>query len=206
MIQPHRKIHAIIRKHHSEGARKAGRIFSFRYPKLMLLAFFIVLAYILFSSNLLSGWIDSFYHLGAFGVFISGAMTAFGFTAPFGIGLLSKMNPSNILFATLIAGIGATLADLLIFHTIKFSFADELNKLEETKAIKEIEKITEKHKHVKIVHYLLYLFAGIIIISPLPDEVGVSMLAGLTTINPIKFITIAFCLHNLAIFSFLSLI
>ena len=206
MIKAHKEVHARLREHHPEAVKKAKRIFSFKYPKLFLLIFFIALSYYLFSTPLISDLVNSFNHLGHFGVFISGAMTAFGFTAPFGIGLLSKINPENILLATIIAGIGAMVTDIFIFHTIKFSFTDELKKLEKTKAIKEIEKIVKENKHIKVAHYLLYVIAGLIIVTPIPDEIGVSMLAGLTTINPIKFAVISFCLHTSAIFFLFSIV
>jgi len=205
MINSHKKIHATLKEHHPQAVKKARKIFALKYPKLFLLIFFIGLSYYLFSTTIISKWIDSFNNLGHFGVFISGAMTAFGFTAPIGIGLLTKIIPKNIFLATIIAGFGAMIVDLFIFHTIKFSFADELKELEKTKAIREIEKIVKKNKHVKIVHYLVYILAGLMIVTPIPDEVGVSMLAGLTTINPFKFALISFCLHNIAIFFLLSI-
>jgi uncharacterized membrane protein YdjX (TVP38/TMEM64 family) len=204
--ESHKKIHKILEKHHLEGTKKARRIFSFKYPKLLFLVFMMGLAYYFFSTPLASKLISSFNAAGYHWVFISGALTTFGFTAPFGIGFLTKLIPPNILLATLIGGVGAMIADLLIFHTIKFSFKDELKSLEKTKAIQEIEKIVKKNRHIKMTHYLLYIFAGIMIISPLPDEVGVSMLAGLTTINPLKFAMISFGLHSLAIFSILFFI
>ena len=52
--------------------------------------------------------------------------------------------------------------------------------------------IEKKLKH-KLKVYLMYAIAGIIIASPLPDEAGIIMLAGLTKIK----------MHNLAILSFL---
>jgi uncharacterized membrane protein YdjX (TVP38/TMEM64 family) len=204
--EPHRKIHEILKKHHPEGTKKARKIFSFKYPKLFLLITFIGIAYYLFSTSFASKLIDSLSNQGYHWVFISGVLTTFGFTAPFGIGVLSKIIVEDILLATLIGAMGAMIADLFIFHTIKFSFANELKTLEKTKAIQEIEKIVKKNKHVKVVHYLLYVFAGLMVMSPLPDEIGVSMLAGLTTINPIKFAIISFSLHSLAIFSILSFI
>jgi uncharacterized membrane protein YdjX (TVP38/TMEM64 family) len=206
MIKSHKKIHATLKEHHPQAVKKARKIFALRYPKLFLLIFFIGLSYYLFSTPIISKWIDSFNNLGYFGTFISGAMTAFGFTAPIGIGLLSKIIPENIFIATIIAGLGAMLIDLVIFNTIKFSFTDELKRLEKTKAIKEIEKIVKKNKHVKVVHYLLYILAGLVIVTPIPDEVGVSMLAGLTTINPFKFALISFCLHNIAFFFILNVV
>jgi hypothetical protein len=201
----HRLIHNHLRKHIPEGVEKAKKIFRFRYPKLFLLSTIIISSYFLFSNPIFSKWISSI-KLGDFGVFMSGAMTSFGFTAPIGFGWLSKMSVPNILIAAIIGSIGATLVDLFIFKTIKFSFKKEFDKLEKTKVMRKIEKIVKKNKHVLIVHYLLFIFAGIIIASPLPDEIGVPILAGLTTIKPVMLAIIGFILHGLGIFLVLSLL
>lgn len=97
------------------------------------------------------------------------------------------------------------IGDLLIFKMIKFSFMDEFHELEKTKAIHEIEKIVNKKKRVLILHYLLYIFAGLILATPLPDELGVAMLAGLTTIKPLKLAIISFLIHSASIFLILSI-
>jgi len=198
--QSHKKIHAILREHHLAGTKKAKKIFRFKYPKLSLLILLMIFAYWLFSTPFASKLIEYTERLGYAGIFISGALTPLGFTAPLGFGMLYNLIPKNIILAAIIGGLGALTADLIIFHSIKLSFTDELKKLEKTPAIKEIEKIVKKNKHVKVFHYLLYLFAGIVILSPLPDEIGVSMLAGLTTIKPLKFAIISFFLHTLTIF------
>ncbi len=200
MNESHRRIHKKLKKHSPEGVKRAKKIFSFKYPKLLLLFTLIIVAYFIFSRPNISQWMKVFNNLGHFGTFISGILTAMGFTAPFGIGLLIKINPNSILIGALIAGIGATIADLFIFKIIKFSFTDEFKKLEKTKIIHEIETIAKKNKHILIKHYLLYIFAGIVIATPLPDEIGVSMLAGLTTIKPMKLAIIGFFLHSIAIF------
>lgn len=194
--ESHRRIHKKIRKHAPNSVRKAKKIFSFKYPKLFLLISLIALAYYIFSFPFVSTWIEVFNRLGHLGVFVSGLLTGLGFAAPFGFGLLAKMDPQNILFASLIGGFGATIADLLIFKTIKCSFMDEFKRLEKTKVIHEIEEIVKKNKHVLIRHYLLYIFAGLVLATPLPDELGVSMLAGLTTIKPLKLAVIGFILHS----------
>jgi hypothetical protein len=199
MSKSHKKIHRKLKKHSPEGVRKAKKIFSFKYPKLFLLSVLIIVAYAIFSMPFITEFMESFSKLGHLGVFISGFLTSTGFTTPFGIGLLTKINPDNILIAALIGGLGATVADLFIFKTIKFSFADEFKKLEKTKVIEEIESIVKKNKHVLIRHYLMYIFAGIMFITPLPDELGVSMLAGLTTIKPANLAVISFFLHSIMI-------
>jgi len=204
--ESHRRIHKKIRKHFPKSVEKAEDIFAFKYPKLFLLFSLIVAAYFIFSRPFASEWIELFNGLGHVGTFISGALTALGFSAPFGIALLINLTPENILLAVFVAGAGATIADLLIFKIIKSSFMDEFKQLEKTKAIHEIEEIVNKNKHVLIRHYLLYVFAGLILATPLPDEIGVSMLAGLTTIKPLKLAVISFLLHTTAIFCILYFI
>lgn len=200
MSKSHRIIHKKLRKHSPNGVKKAKKIFSFKYPKLFLLIILILLAYYIFSMPFIPKFMESFNKLGQLGVFISGILTSIGFTTPFGIGLLVKINPNSIWIAALIGGLGATVADLFIFKTIKFSFADEFEKLEKTKVMEEIGDIVKKNKHVLIRHYLMYIFAGIMLITPLPDELGVSMLAGLTTIKPVRLAAISFVLHSIMIF------
>ncbi|OGJ12448.1 hypothetical protein A3K82_02830 [Candidatus Pacearchaeota archaeon RBG_19FT_COMBO_34_9] len=201
--ESHKKIYKLLRKHHPQAVKKAKRIFLFKYPKLFLLIIFIILAYYLFTRPFVSEWFNSVQRFSYVGILFAGFLTALGFTAPFGIGLLTKMIPSNILIGALIGGIGATIADMFIFKTIKFSFMDEFKRLKKTRIIKKIEEIVKKKKQVLVHHYLLYIFAGIILATPLPDELGVSMLAGLTTIKPLKLAIIGFLLHTTAIFCIL---
>ena len=51
----------------------------------------------------------------------------------------------------------------------------------------------------------MYAFVGILIASPLPDEIGVIMLAGLTKINFKILAIISFILNTLGILIILSL-
>ncbi len=77
---------------------------------------------------------------------------------------------------------------------------NEFKELKKTKILQKTESIVKNKKSILIKHYLLYVFAGILIATPLPDEIGVSMLAGLTTIKPRKLAIISFTLHTFAIF------
>lgn len=205
MNHNHRKIHHELKKHIPHGVHKAKKLFGFKYPKLFIMILMILISYFIFSNPAVSEQIKLLSDFGYAGTFFAGILTVFGFTAPLGFGLLIDLNISNIWIGTIIGGIGATVGDLLIFKTIKFSFMDEFEELERTGAIKKIREIVKKNKHILIKHYLLYIFAGIVIATPLPDELGVSMLAGLTTIKPLKFMIISFLLHAAAVFVFLIL-
>ena len=202
---PKHLIHERIKKKHPEAFKKSKRLFHFKYPKLFIFILLIIFAYLIFHNPEISDLILKLEGLSYLGIFISGILLAFGFSAPFAIGFLIITNPSNIILASLIGGIGACLGDILIFNTIKFSFMNEFKELEREKTIKFIRKIVRGHIPTRIKHYLLYIFAGIFIASPLPDEVGVSMLAGLTTINPKILAIISFLLHTIVIFLLLSI-
>lgn len=204
MIEPEmsakHRIHHHLKKAIPHAVHKARRIFRFKYPKLIILALFMVFAYYLFSKPIIIDLISNLQDFNYPGIFLSGIFLAFGFTAPISIGFLINIEVENIILAAIIGGIGGMIADLFIFKIIKFSFIDELKELEKTRAIREIEKIIENNKHIKIKHYLLYIFSGLIIASPLPDEIGVSILAGLTTVKPLKLAIMSFILHTIVIF------
>jgi uncharacterized membrane protein YdjX (TVP38/TMEM64 family) len=88
----------------------------------------------------------------------------------------------------LVAGLGAFLVDLMIFEFIRFSFIDELHKLRTTaiglkvRALLHHETISER-----IREYILWSMAGLIIASPLPDEIGVTMISSVTELEEKKF-------------------
>jgi uncharacterized membrane protein YdjX (TVP38/TMEM64 family) len=199
------EIHKRLKKASPEGVHKAKRLFKFKYPKLFCFILSIILSYYLFSRPEVASWSKGLDGLSYLGIFIAGLFMAFGFSTPFSIGFFLIANPSNIYLASIIAAIGATFGDLIIFKTIRFSFMDEFKRLKKAHVVKKIREVIHAHKRILLNHYLLYVFAGIIIASPLPDEVGVSMLAGLTSIKPFKLAAISFILHVIAAFVIFSL-
>jgi len=65
--------------------------------------------------------------------------------------------------------------------------------------------VPSRNVNEKIRIYLMYAFAGILIASPLPDEAGVTMLAGLTKISVKSLALISFILNTLGIIILLML-
>ena len=184
---------------------KIKQLFKFKYPKIMLLILAIILTYFLFRNPFVQTYVS---HLGALsyiGIFIAGILFAFGFTAPLSVGFFISLNPSNIWIAGIIGGLGALIADLIIFKTIKISFEDEFKRLRNSKAIVKIKRVIERSFSEKIKVYLMYAFAGILIASPLPDEAGVIMLAGLTKISAKSLALISFILNTFGIIILLFL-
>ncbi|MBI2042781.1 hypothetical protein HYT25_00120 [Candidatus Pacearchaeota archaeon] len=199
------QIHEKIRKRSPKGIKKAKKLFSFKYPKLMILIASIVLSYFIFTNQGIYGYVSHLQVGGYLGVFLSGILLSFGFTAAFGVGFLIAANPSNIFLASIIGGIGGIAADLLIFKFIKMSFQKEFDEIKKTKAMLGIEKMIQNNTPVLFKHYLLYIFSGIFIASPLPDEIGISMFAGLSSIDARKLAILSFIFHFLGILAILYL-
>ena len=199
-LKPHHIIHKHLKRISPKGVKKAKSLFKFRYPKLLILITCIILAYFLFQNDRVLYFVSKLESLSYLGIFIAGILVAIGFTAPFAIGFLVVIEHSNILLSSIIAGLGASIGDILIFKIIRFSFLNEFKEIEKTKTVSKIRKIFREDFSVRVRHYFLYIFAGIFLASPLPDEVGVTLLAGLTTIKQKTLWIISFLLHTAAIY------
>ncbi|MBU3912995.1 MAG: hypothetical protein KKB21_00825 [Nanoarchaeota archaeon] len=181
------------------------RLFKFRYPKLLGLIISIVLAYYIFKNPIVAGYISHLNLLGYFGTFFAGMLFAFGFTAPIAAGFFITLNPANIWLAGVIGGCGALIADLIIFRFIRLSFEGEFNLLKKNKTVIKTGNLIERSVGKRIQMYLMYTFAGILIASPLPDEAGIIMLAGLTQIDEKTVAKLGFALNTIGILALLAL-
>lgn len=179
-----------------------------KYPKISLLILIIIAAYVIFRNPAVNAFFSNLGETGHMGAFIAGLFYSYGFTGPISAGVFLSLDPSiNILKAGLLGGFGALIADIIIFLFIKSIFMEEFELLKEEKAItgisKFVNKITEKAKFVR--HLIIYILASILLGSPLPDEAGIIILAGLTEIKPVPFILISFICNTAGILILLSL-
>lgn len=173
--------------------------FRLKYPKFFILIAAIILAYKLFTNHTVLNYISGIGNFGYLGLFIAGMFFSFGFSAPFAFGFFIVLHPSNIFLASLIGGSGALVSDLLIFKFIRITFEDEFETLKRENLVKNTNKLIRRSFGLKTRNYLLYFIAGILIASPLPDEIGVTMLAGLTEIKQRTLGYISFTLNSLGI-------
>lgn len=191
----------ILKKDIKKLESKALKIISgYDYPKLTILVLFFILAYFIFSNNSVQNYVHSLGNYGYLGIFIAGMFFTFGFTTPLSVGYFIIANPSNIYLAALLGGIGAVMGDLFIFNLIEWSFMDEFKRLKNEKIMKAANNFINHALGKKIQLYLMYALAGLIIASPLPDEAGVIMLAGLTKINVKMLAIISLIFNTLGIF------
>lgn len=166
----------------------------------------ITASYILFNTFTFQHFVHGLNAYSYLGIFIAGMLFTFGFSAPFAVAFFVAINGDvNIIDAALVGGFGAFIGDIIIFNLIRFSFMDELTRIKHFHMFQTFNRIFQKNILFRIRTYLTLVLAGIIIASPLPDEIGVAMLAGFTEVNEKAFAVISFILNSMGILVILLL-
>lgn len=169
----------------------------FKYPKLSGFVLAVIIAYVMFSNPNVSKFIANLGELGYLGAFIAGIFYTFGFSSPFSAGFFIDLNPSNVVLAGILGGLGAFSGDMFIFRFAKKYFREEFEMLGKNKIIKSIGK--------RMSNFVLYIFAAILIASPLPDEAGITMLAGISKIKFYLIASMSIIFNTLGIFILLNI-
>jgi hypothetical protein len=168
-----------------------------KYPKLLLFIISVILVYFLFSGLVYKPLHDTLLFVGYFGTFLAGLLYPYALTSAAGTGILLILaKEQNFFLAGIIAGIGALISDLLIFLFIKHGFWDEVQKLSKETFIRTVNRRIPDSVRV----YLLAIFAGILIASPLPTEIGIIIMASIKNMSIKKFVILVYFLHASAIF------
>ena len=140
-------------------------------------------------------------NLGYIGAFFAGILFVSTFTVAIGIIVLSMLDqylsPVEI---GLLAGAGAVIGDLLIFQYVKNKLSDEIFHLYEQIGGTHLTKIV----HTKYFSWTFPVFGALIIASPLPDEIGVSLM-GIAKMKTRVFILLSFLLNATGIFLVVTL-
>ena len=134
---------------------------------------------------------------GYIGALFAGALFVSTFTVATGIVVLlvlaETLSPLEI---GLVAGMGAVFGDFTIFHFIKNGLTDELE---------NVYTRVDNHRHFlkllhsKHFHWTLPVIGAVIIASPLPDELGVTLL-GISKMKTYQFLLVSFVLNAIGIF------
>ena len=168
-----------------------------KYPKLTLFIISVILVYFFFSGLAYKPLYDILIFMGYFGTFLAGLLYPYALTSAAGTGILLILaKEQNLLLAGIIAGIGALISDLLIFLFIKHGFWDEVQKLSKETVVRTFNRWIPDSVRV----YLVATFAGILIASPLPTEIGIILMASIKNMSIKKFIILVYFLHASAIF------
>lgn len=175
---------------------------KWRYRNTALLAGSVILVLIFADHAVTKGILTSFTGLGYLGLFFAGVFIVSTFTIVPATLLLSEMSGvygfwETVIFATM----GAVVGDFIIFKFIRDKVSDE---------IKELFKVIAKEKHLynlfhsPLLAWLTPVIGAAIIASPLPDEIGLSIL-GVTQMSNRKFLLMVTVLDFIGIFLLVSI-
>lgn len=172
-----------------------------RYKNLTLVFIGLAAALILSRIEFFHQFLLQLGNLGYVGAFIAGILFVNTFTVATGalilLVLAEQLSTTEI---GVIAGLGAVVGDLLIFRFIEGNLTSEVERV--------YNKIDSKHHFIKLLHsryfhWSLPVIGAVIIASPLPDELGVTLM-GISKMKTYKFILVSFLLNSLGIFSAVS--
>ncbi len=171
------------------------------YKNIIYLLLSLVLAYFVFQNETLHSYLLHLGNLGYLGVFIAGILFVSTFTVATGaiilLVLAESLSPVEI---GIVAGLGAVVGDFAIFRFVKDDLAREIrdiyNKLDGGHHLKKV-------MHTKYFSWTFPVLGAAIIASPLPDEIGVSLM-GISKMSTMKFLLISFLLNAIGIFLVVS--
>jgi len=176
-----------------------------KYPKIGMLTMVVIFAYLTFRLEDVQSFFHSLGSLGYISAFLGGMLFAFGFGAPFGVAILATIaDEVAVLIAGLVGGLGALLSDYLLFKFIRVTFNDEITRFKESRAFSFVDGVLIRRLPPKLSFYLTLGAAGFVIASPLPDEIGVAMLASIATVKERTFAVWSFALNTIGILVVLS--
>lgn len=146
------------------------------------------------TADILVGYFSSLYFVPA--AFLMGFLFSLTFTAAISTSvfiLLAETTHNPVLIA-LLGGMGSVAANGIIYKFFKEEIIDDIRFIEP----KYAKRIAHKIFHSKLFVGLVPYIAALLLASPLPDEIGIMMLAG-SNFKYTKFFLISFGLHTIGI-------
>lgn len=170
---------------------------SFKYKNLAFLTLSILVTIVLFNFEQFHEFLLDLGSFGYIGAFLGGMMFISTFTVAIGSVILLILAESlSILEIAIVAGFGAVAGDLLIFKFIRNKgLVDEIMALYKYFGGHKIKHLF----HTKYFGWTLPVVGALIIASPLPDELGVSLM-GISRMKTNEFVILSFVLNSLGIF------
>lgn len=173
----------------------------YHYKNLTYFGISLIIAFILLRNQEFHNLLLRLGNYGYLEAFIGGALFVSTFTVFIGtvilLFLVKTLNPIEI---GLIAGAGAVLSDFTIFHFVKSkSFIDEIKHFFQYFGGDKITHLI----HSKYFSWTLPVIGALIVASPLPDELGVSLM-GISKMKTYEFLILSFILNFIGIFLVVS--
>ncbi len=174
-----------------------------KYKNLLLTLVGVVLAIFIFKLEPVHEFLLHLGNFGYIGAFIAGILFVSTFTVTTGALILTiladYLHPLEI---ASLAGIGAVVGDIIIFRLVKDGLASELKDMYKNHlGGRHLSKLL----HTKYFSWTLPVVGALLIASPLPDELGISLM-GISKMKTYQFIILSFVLNSVGIFVLVSAI
>lgn len=163
-----------------------------------LIALSVVVAVLLVQSHVVDNALDTSREFGHIGSFIAGMFFTSIFTTAPAIAALGEISlRMGIVETALWASLGSVIGDMIIFRFVRERMASHLLEiLPHKRGARRFAKLLK----FRFFRYLTFFAGGLIIASPLPDELGVGLL-GLSRMREIYFVPLSFVFNFLGIFT-----
>ncbi|MBI2626697.1 MAG: hypothetical protein HYW77_00425 [Parcubacteria group bacterium] len=162
---------------------------------LALIILSVFIAIILAKTGVLKDLITSTQEMRFIGSFIAGIFFVSVFTAaPATVALGEIAQSSSAITVAIFGGLGALIGDLIIFRFVKDKVSEHFDYLIK---VSKSERLFSIFK-LKLFRWIIPFVGALIIASPLPDEIGVSML-GLSKMKNSYFVLLSFILNSAGI-------
>jgi len=177
-----------------------------QYPRLIIFGISILVAIFLFYQWMTSEAVNNFFlSLWYWWLFLWGLFYSYWFTSSTATAILLIVSQDKILWLSiLIAWLGALISDIIIYTFSKNVLLRELTMLKEEWYVVKFRNFLKRTFWPRYKH-IMPVVAGILIMTPLPTEIWVTMLAGKKNISTKKFIVVAYLLHTIWILIILLL-
>lgn len=173
----------------------------YKYKNFTFLFLSLLLAIFLFRNETFHSYLLHLNGLGYIGAFLAGVLFVSTFTIASGaIILLVLAEEMSHIGIGIVAGLGAVLGDYIMFRFIRNN--DLVNEMKHLFDFFQSEKLSHLI-HTKYFSWTLPVIGALIIASPLPDELGVSLM-GISKMKPSQFLLTSFLLNAIGIFLVVS--
>ena len=156
----------------------------------------VLIALILVRTDVLVNILTSTKELEVVGSLIAGMFFTSIFTTAPAIVTLGELSQANsLILVALMGGLGAVIGDLIIFRFVKDQLSEHMvDLLRENGTFRRTRKLFRN----KMFRWLTFFVGGFVLASPLPDELGVSIL-GAAHMKTSRFMLISFVFNSLGI-------
>jgi len=159
-----------------------------KYPYLTGVVISVLIAIILAQNETFKNWLLNLGSLEYIGALFAGVLFVSSFTVAISIAVIAIMTQNlNPMALALIGGVGAVMGDYIVFKLVRSNLQQELSMLFGKEGTSYVKTVLRS----KYISWTLPIIGVAIIASPLPDELGVSLL-GLSKMSEARFILISY--------------